>query len=354
MVERRVNRTHNSQKQTRGDGPLALRRRRARAALVGRAHRRARERLPRAGSLKSLAVVVAPDAAGTTWVLAACADDGATATLRYDRRSGMACAAAPSINCAGVVTAKDGFAAFGRDGRAHVNGTEGREPSNRRRRPKSPSKIMAAALEATLRNVDGPKRQSLFHRSSRPRPQIRSRRRRPPSSRRPTLFDHKRAALDAAIEGLIEETDDEQKVNAERLLQTTQRRLDVFARVLDAAARCGSTLDDGAWGRAWARFRDGDAGAHAKEACERGHASVAAVLWRELRFDDGDARTRARRAPGSRADARAVKCVGRITSRRARGHLCIVGLRGGGALVGGRRFGQIGGLGGSRAASVRS
>ena len=35
--------------------------------------------------LRSLAVVLAaPEAAGTTWVLAACADDGATATLRYD------------------------------------------------------------------------------------------------------------------------------------------------------------------------------------------------------------------------------------------------------------------------------
>ena len=44
------------------------------------------------------------------------------------------------------------------------------------------------------------------------------------------------------------------------------------------------------------------------EACERGHASVAAVRWRELRFDDGDARTRGA-AARSRADARAVKCV---------------------------------------------
>ena len=51
-----------------------------------------------------------------------------------------------------------------------------------------------------------------------------------------------RAAFDAAIEGLMEEVDDEQKVNAERLLQTTQRRLDVFSRVLDAAARFGSSL----------------------------------------------------------------------------------------------------------------
>ena len=64
--------------------------------------------------LRSLAVVLAaPDAVDTTWVLAACADDGATATLRYDRRSGMACAAAPAGGCAGVATATDGFVAYG-------------------------------------------------------------------------------------------------------------------------------------------------------------------------------------------------------------------------------------------------
>ena len=152
-----------------------------------------------------------------------------------------------------------------------------------------------AALEATLQSIVDGKSASLFihlrGRAFRHDPEGGDRRHRGALR----FSDQARAALDAAIEGLIEETDDEQKVNAERLLQTTQRRLDVFARVLDAAARCGSTLEDGAWGRAWARFSDGDAGAHAKEACERGHASVAAVLWRELRFDDGDARTRARR-----------------------------------------------------------
>ena len=83
-----------------------------------------------------------------------------------------------------------------------------------------------------------------------------------PYARRPSAL-----GIGRTIEGLIEETDDEQKVNAERLLQTTQRRLDVFARVLDAAARCGSALEDGAWGRAWARFRDGGA-RYAKAASE--------------------------------------------------------------------------------------
>ena len=77
-------------------------------------------------------------------------------------------------------------------------------------------------------------------------------------------------------------------------------------------------------GRRWKKARGAERGrglgtatrGHAKEACERGHASVAAVLWRELRFDDGDARTRGAAARSSGCASREM--CGRLTSGRAR------------------------------------
>ena len=172
--------------------------------------------------LTSLAVVVAaPDAAGTTWVLAACADDGATATLRYDRRSGMACVAAPAGGCAGVATAKDGFVAFGATAVRKLTARKVAEPAKPAPPPPKPLEDGAAALEATLRNiVDGKSAEplsSIF--AAAPSSQI---------QKAATAViaapyassTQARAALDAAIEGLMEEVDDEQKVNAERLLQS--------------------------------------------------------------------------------------------------------------------------------------
>ena len=267
-------------------------------------------------ALRSLCVVLAaPDSATTTWVLAAADSAGATATLSYDRACGMAVQASPAVACAGVAPAQAGFVAFGPTAVRKFTAKTEAAPERPTPPPCQPTKAEgAAALEAALHAVVASAGTEV--RAAQPLAALFAAAPADAIAQASKAVVHApyasqtqaRAALDAAIEGLLEETDDDAKVSAERYLQTTQRRLDVFGKVLRAAERCGSTLDASSWGRAWARFRDGDAGAHAKEACERGHAHVAAVLWRELRFDDGDARTRGA-AARARADARAVKCV---------------------------------------------
>ena len=87
------------------------------------------------------------------WVLAACADDGATATLRPDRRSGMACAAAPAGGCAGVATATDGFVAFGATAVRRLTARKVVTQTRPLTPPSKPLEDHGDALEAPLRNV---------------------------------------------------------------------------------------------------------------------------------------------------------------------------------------------------------
>ncbi|KAH8074060.1 hypothetical protein JL721_2619 [Aureococcus anophagefferens] len=114
------------------------------------------------------------------------------------------------------------------------------------------------------------------------------------------------AALRAALRGLG--LRDGGSRDARRALEAALERLDVFRELLASMDARGRGLQDadGAWARAWARFRVGDAFEYALKAAEAGAVDAVVALWRRTRLDDAARKGRRR---GARADDRVLACV---------------------------------------------
>ena len=116
------------------------------------------------------------------------------------------------------------------------------------------------------------------------------------------------AALRAALRGLG--LRDGGSRDARRALEAALERLDVFRELLASMDARGRGLQDadGAWARAWARFRVGDAFEYALKAAEAGAVDAVVALWRRTRLDDA-ARAGRGAVARARADDRVLACV---------------------------------------------